>query len=384
MRAIYDYKNCLSGFSLTAKVFLFFTVCIGLHPLIYAQTTDNTYTWTGAVSTDWDNAQNWNPPYVPTNAIYNIVIPEVSTGYYPISYTGMGWSGEGSLLVEENASFTIQGDGTVQFGITCGTSGQVTNNGEIIIYNCINGIGVEAFGALYNQGSIEIVHASNGMSITGGEVNNFGSISISRTGSSGIFLSTGDFLFTNEEGGTISIEQSRIGISNQSSILNNGVISIQKFSDTGIVNFDGIENNNQIKVINLQGERTIYNNGTFANQEGASILSGGFIDDGSNMINRGLITIVASDNDSHIHNNLDTIIVYGPVGSCIVDQGNPPIYAPIITPPSGNKTINTVSLGSSNGLEDWNVIRLPDNSKPNIIVPPDGEAFIVPASKKRE
>jgi uncharacterized delta-60 repeat protein len=83
--------------------------------------SSNPAQWTGTVSNDWNNAQNWNPASVPLSG-EDIVIgvtpnnPEIVTGVTV-----------GSITLSSGASLIIDASGTITI------NGTLTNNGTIII-----------------------------------------------------------------------------------------------------------------------------------------------------------------------------------------------------------------------------------------------------------
>jgi len=80
-----------------------------------------TVTWTGAVSTDWNNPANWTPSFVPT-AGDSVLVPNVPNE--PIFSTNVNVAG---LTIQPNASVNING-----FNITVSSS--FVNNGTLELH----------------------------------------------------------------------------------------------------------------------------------------------------------------------------------------------------------------------------------------------------------
>ncbi len=194
-----------------------------------------TRTWTGYVSTDWDEACNWSPNCVPTTSD-EVIIPDMAND--PM-ISGTTAAAARSVTVETDAQLTII------------TGGSLT-------------ITADADDALVNSGT----------------VNNAGNINIGEmTGSEkrGIY-NTG--LFTNEAGAVIYFEQiggdSSEGIDNRSTFSNYGLITVQ----SGL-------SNSSVAIQNL---------GTFDHYAGGEIIvhqagEGIFNDDEGNFTNYGIINL---------------------------------------------------------------------------------------------
>jgi hypothetical protein len=90
------------------------------------------YTWTGATSTDWDEASNWNPQSVPS-ATSNVLIPAAATRY-PVVITGTLDSIQ-DLSIESGATLTINPNA----GLTVmGTTSLNGTNALIILSNALS------------------------------------------------------------------------------------------------------------------------------------------------------------------------------------------------------------------------------------------------------
>ena len=70
-------------------------------------------TWTGAVSTDWNNVANWNFGCLPS-LLFDVLIPANPIGNYFPTITGLDAKCE-NLTIEENAIITITGKLTLGY-----------------------------------------------------------------------------------------------------------------------------------------------------------------------------------------------------------------------------------------------------------------------------
>lgn len=119
--------------------------------------------WTGKISSDWANADNWNPVGVPGSED-DVKIPDVSTEPDPIMEGGTSaavksvdiWFG-GILTLEANSELSINSSG-LNFGLRCNGGGTIQNAGKINIGNTkSNGnYGIFNFGTFDNQAAGEI------------------------------------------------------------------------------------------------------------------------------------------------------------------------------------------------------------------------------------
>ncbi|MBX7107200.1 MAG: T9SS type A sorting domain-containing protein [Chitinophagales bacterium] len=96
----------------------------GSTPDIGADEVSNLLTWTGATSTDWNVATNWNPQNVPT-IYYDVTIPVVTTNYPIISGTTATCH---SLTISATASLTMNSGGKLTLDATC-SNATFTNAG---------------------------------------------------------------------------------------------------------------------------------------------------------------------------------------------------------------------------------------------------------------
>ena len=69
-------------------------------------------TWTGNVSSDWDNAGNWSACGLP-DITRNILIPDVSPNSFPVLTTSAYCK---SITIESGATLTIGQQGSITIG----------------------------------------------------------------------------------------------------------------------------------------------------------------------------------------------------------------------------------------------------------------------------
>ena len=77
--------------------------------------------WTGEVSTDWNDANNWSDGNIPSVSCPDVVIPQVPSNNYPVLATGTATIN--NLQIKSNASLMVNGTGIFQ------VAGNVTNAG---------------------------------------------------------------------------------------------------------------------------------------------------------------------------------------------------------------------------------------------------------------
>ena len=104
-----------------------------------------TYTWTGATSTAWSTASNWNPAAVPTSND-NVVIPTTGITNFPVS-TGFTIAAGTSVTLNANSNLTVNGtltnNGTLtlESGATLvqGTGNTVAGSGTFNVKQALTG-----------------------------------------------------------------------------------------------------------------------------------------------------------------------------------------------------------------------------------------------------
>ncbi|MEM9835208.1 MAG: T9SS type A sorting domain-containing protein, partial [Bacteroidota bacterium] len=144
--------------------------------------TPSTFTWTGAVSSEWDNPNNWDALLVPTETS-DVIIPNVNTNVPIIDGAPVTVK---SIEVQVGSSLTVAGsnnslkiDGADGVGMTIGgifTVGEFS--GFEVITSVDEAVVVSSLGTLTNNGFINIGTHPNasiggtGLRNMGGTVNN--------------------------------------------------------------------------------------------------------------------------------------------------------------------------------------------------------------------
>ena len=185
-------KKSFFGKKILVKIFTLFVI---LNFNIFAET----YTWNGSVSSDWNDAGNWDTTDSTTQG-YNIVLAPAT---YPVDFSTRNTNDFASLVVEAGVSIDIDTDITVTNTFT--NSGTVTVSGSGIIITC---------GSIENNGNFDF--GSN--NVTCEDIVNTGTLSF-----------TGNLDVTNNA--TFSYE-----------VINEGTISISKNAnfDASLINYGTI------------------------------------------------------------------------------------------------------------------------------------------------
>ncbi|MCB9295771.1 MAG: T9SS type A sorting domain-containing protein [Lewinellaceae bacterium] len=225
-----------------------------------------TRTWTGHLSTDWEEACNWSPNCVPT-ASDNVAIPNVANA--PVisatsvaSVKSVKVNSGGALVISSGGSLTI--DGSSLDGLD-NNGGTVTNEGTLTIDNVINFSGIynRSGGTFTNAGIIDIGQNGGTDNIRGAGVwneaafnHNGGQINIDNTKDYGGIVNIGSGVFNNAA--TLNIGQnggvSEDGIRNAATFNHNGgQINIDNTGSNGIFNESGVFTNAAILNIGQNG-----------------------------------------------------------------------------------------------------------------------------------
>lgn len=185
-------------------------------PVMESTPSAATVTWTGGVSTDWEDACNWSPSVVPT-AGSDVVIPATSNqpaigSSTAVAIKSMTIAVGASLNITSAASLNITGVNNI--GLS--NSGTITNNGTLEVDDCAEAIVNEGNGTLHNFGTISV--GANGPLSTSG-VNNEG-------------------VFTNGAGAALNVDNftggtGGYGLRNPGHFTNQGTINIGAISSTG-------------------------------------------------------------------------------------------------------------------------------------------------------
>jgi hypothetical protein len=241
----------------TRKGFLQNALFIGLLLLFSFQSFGQT--WTGAVSSDWFTAGNWDGNEIP-NSTTSAIIPPTSNS--PVISGGVATTNH--IYMYNNPTLTIASSGTL----------------NITLYGLVN------YGTVNNSGTLNITSdgstTDNGL-VNFGTFNNnaTGKISVNNlaSGGTGIYNTEATSTFINY--GEINIggisNVGYIGIINTNGIFkNNGgaKIWINKVTSTGISNGGIFDNHAEVRIGNLNGSFSygVYNySGTFNNKTGGQI-----------------------------------------------------------------------------------------------------------------
>jgi hypothetical protein len=277
-------------------------------------------TWTGATSTDWNTASNWNPAAVPT-ASDDVVIPAVTSPANPPTLSSTG-AVASTVDVQSGAKLTIASTGTLTINGSrniadentgFSNAGTVDNAGQITLGNTasVGQLGLVNYGTFNNQSggqiaidnstAIGLIHLSgtftNWGRITLGANASVGSeglrnwatfdnkpggqIAIDRSSTIGLFQTSGTF--TNEGRLTIganeSVGNAGLSINNGETFVNKlgGQIAIDRSSNAGISSgFDALFTNEgsiTIGAIASVGSSGLSTFGTFENKGCAALLN---------------------------------------------------------------------------------------------------------------
>jgi hypothetical protein len=220
--------------------------------------TAGTRTWTGATSTEWNTATNWDPACVPTGSDHVIIAdvtnnPTISAA---VSVKSVTVNTGGVLTIAATKTLTINGiTGFGGFSTALVNSGTVHNNGTITV-GAINSSGNKAVWnkATFNNNSGASINIdrSNSQALLHetGTFTNAGTITIGAINVSIVVMGLkNESTFVNNSGGQIYIDRSTaFGLGNGfgSTFTNSGGITIganASVGDHGISNFSTFSNN---------------------------------------------------------------------------------------------------------------------------------------------
>jgi hypothetical protein len=123
-----NYKGSISEIIVFAKAITTEVPALNTNQLAYYGIS--TVTWTGAVSTAWENIENWVPKVVPTSTSPSLVAIPNTTNKPLIS----GTSPATSILVQSGATLTVNSGGTLQlYGTLSGTGNNCYITGTLEI-----------------------------------------------------------------------------------------------------------------------------------------------------------------------------------------------------------------------------------------------------------
>lgn len=185
----------------------------------FSQNSENqTFAWTGRVSTDWFNASNWDSYSVPSIED-NVVIPENERLPVISGFTAHARD----LTIQSGASVTLNANSTIQI------SGNVINNGTLnAVYATVEFNGSEAQTIaenLFYTNKVKNLIINNNVSLSGTDTIT-GSLSVG----SGKTFTTNDYLvLKSDQYGTASIASLPTDVSGNSLAFIKGVVTIQRF-----------------------------------------------------------------------------------------------------------------------------------------------------------
>ncbi|WP_341224393.1 3-coathanger stack domain-containing protein [uncultured Arcticibacterium sp.] len=282
-------------------------------PLLYnnaAATATDLLTWTGAVSTDWNEACNWAPKGTPT-ATNDVVIPG-GLSNQPTIFTDN--TKAGSILVQSGATFTIAASGKLElygskanFNIESHTFinyGTVENHGTLAIgiENFIDDYGLVNHSHFNNNvgGEVIIDRSTEAAILNIGTINNDANITIGSNAETGNYGLYNFSSFNNTSCAIIKIEHGKLKndngtllnnigyvyvsdtINNAGTFTNNGVLKYGVLTNNAIINATDssiIINDTLSTIFNYGGTYNGTVNGIFTN-EAATVSAGTYLIDG--------------------------------------------------------------------------------------------------------
>jgi hypothetical protein len=276
---------------------------------------DETDIWTGAVSSDWANGQNWRDKSIPT-ASNGVIIPDVANR--PVINAGTTAVAL-AVKVEENATLVIQNEASLTLHGSLAYESLASGAEPLNFTAALNNLGTVA-----NSGTLHIGSQSSagiyGI-VNQGTVNNNagGNINVDRSEDTGIFNAAGSFInaanitigslgnvgnhgiwndatFTNQGDGHIKMDRSTLrAIKNNADPLksisatfnNSGAITIGDNFSVGVTGIENLANfnnsgNGEIKIQRSTGSGFYNAAGSFINE--AIISIGGTTGAGTNGI----------------------------------------------------------------------------------------------------
>ncbi len=186
-------------------------------------------TWTGATSEDWNIADNWSPPILPTSQT-PVLIPDVTTD--PVIKNSYGPRTCRYMFIEAGGLLTIDAGGALEIpesdtsGIMC--QGDIVNDGTLTVGSNTTrieyaGIHLDETGTLTNNGLIEVDSA--------------GYVGLYVNGPSSIFTNNVNGVFN--AGKNARILANALSADTSGTIINHGAISVENGLYLGIILVDG-------------------------------------------------------------------------------------------------------------------------------------------------
>jgi drug/metabolite transporter superfamily protein YnfA len=276
-------------------------------------------TWTGAVSTDWNTANNWSPNVVPT-ATYTALINDVTND--PIILSGTTAVAK-EIYLYKDAALKVNSGGILNVNVTTvpvniyfqGGNNSLTNDGTI---NVGTGSGFGFFSdvvaSITNRGTIN-TNNENGIV----------------TGRSGILT------FTNESMGLVNSDF-RASVTSSISLINRGTINYSRstfafnfYDMSSLVNEGTIKITGGFGISNLTGSTItnracgqilmsagVYTNSGTTTNAGLISITNNLNNTGGTFTNTGVLkygsltgTVTSNQNSSIIVNNTQSVFTYG-------------------------------------------------------------------------
>lgn len=280
-------------------------------------------TWSGSISTDWDNNANWVGGVKPTTSS-DVIIN--SGGNQPVILSGTTAVAR-SIQINSGASLSIQATASLSLNGSSGFSGAFsnagtfTNNGTLNIGNVSNvayyGIKNASAGIITNSatGIMNFNRIQYSPIYNQGQFNNNSSINIGASTttqmSSGVENNGPSSVFNNNSGSSLIIEKCQTGISKgtTSTFTNIGTVSIAAKTTCAYgIYGNGILNNNAGGIINIDhaSDYALYNlaGGTVTNAGTLNIKTGFYcINNSSTFTNSstGIINVDGATNSGIFH-----------------------------------------------------------------------------------
>ncbi|GLR92058.1 autotransporter outer membrane beta-barrel domain-containing protein [Bradyrhizobium iriomotense] len=220
--------------------------------------------WTGAASSDWFTAGNWNAPAVP-NATDTVTIDQTSTNPTVISggaahalSTYVGAAGTGQLTISNGATLT---DTTAAIGFQAGSTGTVTVTGAGSAWTNNGDLSIGRLGSgtlqVLSGGSVSAANAYVGDLASSAN----GSLTVSGTGS--LFTTSSTLIVGNNGTGSLTI-------ANGGQVTSGGGAAVGNIG-TGTASVDGAGSSWNVPGFFIIGEQA---QGSLSITNGATVTSG--------------------------------------------------------------------------------------------------------------
>ncbi|WP_353718827.1 hypothetical protein [Dyadobacter sp. 676] len=332
---------------------------------------DETDIWTGSVSSDWTNGQNWRDKSIPT-ASNGVIIPNVSN--LPVIKTGTTAVAL-AVKVEEDATLTIEKEASLSLSGSLAYESLASGAEPLNFTAALNNIGT-----VINVGTLQIGSQSSAGTfgiVNQGTVNNSagGNIQVDRSEDTGIFNAAGiltnaanitigslgnvgnhgiwnDATFSNEGDGHIKIDRSTLrAIKNNADSLksvnatfnNSAAITIGDNFSAGVTGIENLANFNNFGSGEIRMQRST---------------GSGFYNAAGNFVNDAIISIGTTGAGSNGIANWGNLANNGS-GSIYIDQsGNFGLFnAAGILDNKGKINVGEATSGGATGIENHAVFK---------------------------